>query len=87
MNEKVIISQDLLDQLAQHGKRTQELTVAFGQVEIQQLELTEFKSKLVEELKNHQQSGKQLSETLQQKYGDGNINLETGEFTPLTPVS
>lgn len=85
--EKQVISQDLIDQLKKHNANSQEFVVKFGQIEVQIQELNNFKQLLLKEYETHKQNEKQLTETLQQKYGDGNINLETGEFTPVLPVS
>ena len=55
----------------------------FGQVEvaIQTLELQ--KESLIEALAELKQKETQYGQTLQDKYGNGNINIETGEFTPV----
>ena len=38
-------------------------------------------SRILEKLADLQEESKSTAEDLQKKYGDGNINLETGEFT------
>ena len=38
---------------------------------------------LKQEVINLQTKSQEFGETLRQKYGDGNINIETGEFTKI----
>jgi oligoribonuclease NrnB/cAMP/cGMP phosphodiesterase (DHH superfamily) len=45
--------------------------------------LTEAKKGLVSDLKTIEQKESELVKTLQEKYGQGNINIETGEITPV----
>jgi oligoribonuclease NrnB/cAMP/cGMP phosphodiesterase (DHH superfamily) len=44
--------------------------------------LTEAKKGLVSDLKTIEQKESELVKSLQEKYGQGNINIETGEITP-----
>jgi oligoribonuclease NrnB/cAMP/cGMP phosphodiesterase (DHH superfamily) len=44
--------------------------------------LTEAKKGLVSDLKTIEQKESELVKTLQEKYGQGSINIETGEITP-----
>jgi oligoribonuclease NrnB/cAMP/cGMP phosphodiesterase (DHH superfamily) len=44
--------------------------------------LTEAKKGLVSDLKTIEQKESELVKLLQEKYGQGNINIETGEITP-----
>jgi oligoribonuclease NrnB/cAMP/cGMP phosphodiesterase (DHH superfamily) len=41
------------------------------------------KKGLVSDLKTIEQKETELTKTLQEKYGEGNINIETGEITPV----
>jgi hypothetical protein len=61
-------------------KRLQ-LTEQFGIVEIRFQELEIQKEYLINELKKHRQQELEVGSNLQQKYGDGTINIEKGEFT------
>ena len=45
--------------------------------------LQEAKKGLVSDLKTIEQKESELITTLQEKYGEGNINIETGEITPI----
>jgi oligoribonuclease NrnB/cAMP/cGMP phosphodiesterase (DHH superfamily) len=44
--------------------------------------LTEAKKGLVSDLKTIEQKESELVKSLQEKYGQGSINIETGEITP-----
>jgi hypothetical protein len=41
------------------------------------------KKGLVSDLKTIEQKESELTKTLQEKYNEGNINIETGEITPI----
>jgi hypothetical protein len=45
--------------------------------------LIEAKKGLVSDLKTIEQKEAELINSLQEKYGQGNINIETGEITPI----
>jgi hypothetical protein len=45
--------------------------------------LTEAKKGLVSDLKTIEQKESELVKTLQEKYGQGSINIETGEIAPI----
>jgi hypothetical protein len=45
--------------------------------------LQEAKSGLVSDLKTIEQKESELIKTLQEKYSEGNIDIETGEITPI----
>lgn len=69
----------------------QELIFKFGNLGIEKLELdrlvTEFVAKeknLRDEWTNLQKLEKSLMDTIVQKYGEGNLNMKDGTFTPTT---
>tara|TARA_R100000697_G_scaffold2491_1_gene5659 strand:- start:3619 stop:3870 length:252 start_codon:yes stop_codon:yes gene_type:complete len=51
-----------------------------GQVGAAEIELEERKKELKSEFKKLRSSQQKLASELQEKYGEGTINLETGEF-------
>ena len=66
-------------------KNTQEsLVISFGEIEysIQSLEIQ--KDKIIENLTTLKQDEIELGKSLQQKYGEGSIDLESGVFTKKT---
>jgi uncharacterized membrane protein YcaP (DUF421 family) len=79
METKVLTQEELQSLKAIQEKRIQ-LTEQFGLIEMRIQEIGLQKEFLKEELKKLQQEEIKTGETLQQKYGDGTINLEKGEF-------
>ena len=63
--------------------QTQEnnLVVSFGQVEYQIASLETQKDNLVEAKQAFEKERTEFAKVLSEKYGDGSINLETGEIT------
>lgn len=83
MEETVILTTEELSDLKSIQEQGNQIMTGFGQVEIaiQTLELQ--KESLIEALAELKQKETQYGQTLQDKYGNGNINIETGEFTPV----
>lgn len=78
------LSQEEVTQLQGIQQEQEALVQAFGQLEyqIQSLELN--KEELVSKLEAIKQKEIDLGKILNQKYGNGTINLETGVFTKET---
>lgn len=78
--EQIFLSQEELQQVNQLNSERADLISKFGAIEyeIQNLELD--KKKLTEQLIELNKKSLQTGDGLQQKYGEGNINIETGEF-------
>ena len=78
--EKIVLTQEELDKLNQLHKQRQDITGDFGIVEfrIQELELQ--KEKIIEILNQLKDQEEQFGQKIQDKYGDGSININTGEF-------
>ena len=70
------LTQEELEQLNKSQLQINQIVVSLGQLEIQ-------KSNLLKQLDVIQEENKTLGQTLQEKYGDGDIDLEKGEFTPI----
>ena len=81
------LTQEELDQVNQINQGYRQIVNALGQVNVQMLELQQQKSQLDGELEQQynqlKQTETELSIQLEENYGKGNINLETGEFTPI----
>ena len=64
--------------------RQQSLLNRFGDLEYK-IQILEFeKQKLKQTLQNQIETEEQIGKQLQQKYGDGSIDLEKGEFIPVS---
>jgi hypothetical protein len=81
--EKILLTQEEIDSLKSIQEQNNQLIANFGQLEIaiQSLELQ--KEQLIEVLTALKTKENDMGKTLQDKYGNGNINIETGEFTKV----
>ena len=81
--ETKVLTQEEIQSLKDIQSRQQALLSMFGDIEykIQLLELDKqnLKSQLQKQLEEEAKIGKQL----QEKYGDGSIDIEKGEFIPV----
>jgi hypothetical protein len=80
--EKQVLTQEEIQSLKNIQNNQLLLIEQLGALEyrIQILELE--KQKLKQTLQNQIETEEQIGKQLQQKYGDGNIDLEKGEFIP-----
>ncbi len=80
--EKQVLTQEEIQSLKNIQNNQLLLIEQLGALEyrIQILELE--KQKLKQTLQNQLETEEQIGKQLQQKYGDGNIDLEKGEFIP-----
>ena len=81
--ETKVLTQDELNSLKNVRETFDNLTTVMGSLETQLTLINLEKTEVVEQLKNLKQQEIQLGVELKEKYGDGNISLETGEFTPF----
>jgi hypothetical protein len=79
MTTKVLTPEEIQSLKLIQDKRIQ-LVEQFGVLEMRLQDLEYQKEQLKTELKQLRQEEIKVGETLQQKYGDGSINLEKGEF-------
>jgi hypothetical protein len=78
--ETKVLTQEEVTQLKSVREKRIQLTENFGIIELGIQELNNQKEILKEEFKKLVQEESNLGKTLQQKYGDGSINLDKGEF-------
>jgi uncharacterized coiled-coil DUF342 family protein len=81
MEEKQLLSQEEINKLKWLQDKNLELNAKFGSLEYQIQTLLLDKQEVVKELEGYRVKQTQISQELQEKYGDGYINIETGEFT------
>jgi hypothetical protein len=72
-----------LQQLKDFQLKDNEITFALGQLEIRKIFIEKEKQKLQIQYQNQLQKQEKLGMELQEKYGEGNIDLEKGEFIKL----
>ena len=80
--EKKVLTQEEITQLKNVREKRIQLVESFGILESRLQEINLQKENLKDELKKLIQEETDLGRNLQQKYGDGSIDLEKGEFIP-----
>jgi hypothetical protein len=80
--EKQVLSQEEIQKLTELKSQFNELVSVVGNVEIQLMDLQLKKEQLKSSLQNLQQQEIAIAQELEDKYGQGSISLETGEFLP-----
>ena len=80
--EKKVLTEEEIASLKDLRKRYQDLTEAIGVVEVQFITVKQKKEQLEIKLKSLQQEEIKLAKELEEKYGNGEISLESGEFLP-----
>jgi hypothetical protein len=89
MAEPIKLTQEELDELKSIQTTYQEKTFAFGQLYIDKLninekikQLEEIESKLTKDLVDAQKKEQEWIDKISSKYGEGNLSLKDGTFTP-----
>jgi stress response protein YsnF len=80
--EKQVLTQEEIQKLTELKSQFNELVNVVGNVEIQIMDLQLKKEQLKSSLQNLQQQEITIAKELEDKYGQGSISLETGEFLP-----
>ena len=81
--EKKVLEQKEIENLKQIRVDFENLTSVMGSLETQITLINLEKNEVIEKIKGLKEQEIQLGIKLKEKYGDGNISLETGEFTPI----
>lgn len=82
--EKQVLTQEEIQSLKNIQTNQSLLIEQLGVLEYRILILEKEKQKLKQTLQNQLETEEQIGKQLQQKYGDGNIDLEKGEFIPVS---
>ena len=77
------LTQEELDQLSSLNDREALIVQNLGIIESKLILMENQKNTLKQEYVSLVIESQKLAQTLQDKYGDGNINIETGEFTSV----
>lgn len=83
METKITLTQEELSDLQQVQAEIKTYLDDLGQVEYQLYTLTNTKKNIQRQVDLLYDKQDSLSKTLSEKYGDGSVNLETGELTPI----
>jgi len=86
---EVKFSEDEMAELQKLQQTYQQLQNAFGGVSVQRLrlegqdkELNDAEAQVKSQFSDNQTKEQEFVKTINAKYGDGNLNLETGVFSP-----
>ena len=74
------LSQEELQQLRNFQRSENEITFSLGQIELRKVFLEKDKQNLQKQYQSLLQDREKAGKELQEKYGEGNIDLEKGEF-------
>ena len=80
--EKKVLTEAEVSSLKDLKQQYRDLTEATGVIEMQIISLEIKKEQIKEKLKSLQQKEIKLAKELEEKYGNGEISLESGEFLP-----
>ncbi len=78
--EKKVLTQEELQEVKNLQVENSNLISQFGELEVVIQNLSLRKEELITKLKELKDKEVKIGQTLQDKYGDGNIDIETGEF-------
>tara|TARA_Y100000389_G_scaffold166394_1_gene171150 strand:+ start:473 stop:727 length:255 start_codon:yes stop_codon:yes gene_type:complete len=81
MSKAIKLSEEELKILRDYQKKQNQITFNLGNVDIQKAILEGQRSQILDNLASLQEKSNKTAKELQDKYGEGNIDLETGEFT------
>ena len=82
MDKKVLLKEEL-QELKDYQVKEERLVLIFGQIAYQQETLETEQDKAIEEKRKFEKDRADLASSLTEKYGNGTINIETGEITPV----
>jgi peptidoglycan hydrolase CwlO-like protein len=77
------LTSEELKKLQEYQTENNEIVAGLGTIELTIDNLNSQKTELLEKFKKLQTQQTKTAKELQAKYGDGNINLETGEISAL----
>ena len=83
MTKSKVLTEKEIEKIKKVREDFQILISSVGDVEVAIMNLNKRKKELSKELENIQEKESQIAIELENKYGKGNISLETGEFTPV----
>jgi len=78
--EKIVLTKEEIERLTSLQQQQNDLIFGLGQTEYQMSFLNKQRDNINQQLETLEQTQMQSSQELEQKYGQGSINLESGEF-------
>ena len=80
--ENKLLEKEELQTLKDFRIKEENIILSFGQLAYQRVQLDEQEDNLLDFKKEFDKERSDFATTLTTKYGDGTINIETGEITP-----
>jgi hypothetical protein len=77
------LTQEELEQIADIQNKYQAVSQELGSIELQKIALETRRQAAEQFLAELQKEEKEVAQAIEKEYGKGNINLKTGEFTPV----
>jgi|TARA_R110000772_G_scaffold255929_1_gene372270 uncharacterized protein with PIN domain len=78
--EKTVLSKEEITKLSSLQQQQDTFIIQLGQIEYQKNMLDQQKHKINQQIESFEQDQIQLAKELEEKYGKGTVNLESGEF-------
>jgi hypothetical protein len=78
--EKTVLSKEEINNLSSLQQQQDTFIIQLGQIEYQKNMLDQQKHKINQQIESFEQSQIKLAKELEEKYGKGTVNLESGEF-------
>ena len=81
--DTIILTKDEIKELGEARTTFSNITLAIGETEIGFVNLKTRKDDLLSNLTKLNEKQNDIKRRLENKYGKGNINIDTGEFVPI----
>lgn len=78
--EKTVLNKEEITQLSSLQEQQNDFVIQLGQTEYQINILEKQKKTIKQQIETFEESQVQLAKQLEDKYGQGSVNLESGEF-------
>ena len=82
--EQVTLTKEELEKFQEFQSQNNDLVIALGQLEMQRINLDLTRDNIEEELVKLSGEQDTFAKTIQEKYGEGTIDINTGVFTPMS---
>jgi hypothetical protein len=81
--QPVTLTIEELDQFKSYQQKNQEMINILGQIEIQKLNLDISKDQIKQQMIDMSEEQNKFAQSIQSKYGEGQIDIEKGLFIPF----
>lgn len=78
--EKILVTSEELQQLKKFQSDSSQLLLDLGEIEVQLININQLKQQTLEKYQQFQLGQRQFASEISKKYGEGMIDLTTGEF-------